>query len=253
MTQDDKDDANGSGVPAADPASVEALARAAIARLVAETARAAGQRAAEPPEAVVEALCSLLLAGDQAGAQRLIRAQTENRQSYARIADGLLAAAARRLGRGWEEDRLSFAEVSVAIGHIFRLNQMFRQRHLPLRPPAGPRGVFATLPGQPHNLGLVLAAEAFRREGWEIELCLDAPAREIVEIARRLRPALVGLTLSRVDRRHQLAHLIESLRELPVPLRIMLGGRGATDMAALLPPGHVDRVVTDIASALREA
>jgi methanogenic corrinoid protein MtbC1 len=177
---------------------------------------------------------------------------TARRQNYAQISDGLLSLAARKLGRGWEDDQLSFADVSVAVAQIFRLNQAFRQRNVPLVRGTGKLAIFATLPGQPHNLGVVLAAEAFRTQGWKVDLRLDTPAREIVEIAQRLRPALVGLTISRDDRRHQLAHLVVSLRALPMPFRIMLGGRGAQGLARTLPRGHVDRVVTDIGSALRE-
>lgn len=233
------------------PTSVEALASAAIARLAAENSR----RALEVPlsESEIDAFCALLLGADYAKAEAWMRRLTERRQDYAQISDGILAQTARRLGRRWEEDGLSFAEVSVGITQIFRLNQAFRQRNVPLTRADDRLALFATLPGQPHNLGLVLAAEAFRGEGWQVDLRLDATAREIVERAQRLRPALIGLTISREDRRHQLAHLIATLRGLPVPFRIMLGGRGATDMVRILPPGHVDRVVTDIAGALREA
>ncbi len=50
-----------------------------------------------------------------------------------------------------------------------------------------------------------------------------------------------------------MAHLILSLRALPMPVRIMLGGRGALGLARILPRGQIDRVATDITSALREA
>jgi len=204
------------------------------------------------PEGVVDAFCSLLVAGDHDAAESLIRRMTARRQNYAQIADGILSEAARRLGRRWEEDSLSFGDVSIAIAQIFRLNQRFRQRNVPMVRGSDKLALFASIPGQPHNLGLVLAAEAFRSQGRKVDLRLDTPAREIVDIAQRMRPTLVGLTISREDKRHQLAHLILSLRSLPVPFRIMLGGRGALGLARVLPRGHVDRVVTDIASALKE-
>lgn len=240
----------GAKVPAG---SVESLARAAIARLAGE--HAGRPEAVREPvsDGVVDAFCSLLVNGEFLAAENLIRRLTDRRQDYAQVADGILAAAARRLGRGWDDDKLSFADVSVAIAQIFRLHQAFRQRNVPLPRAAKKLGLFASLPGQPHNLGLVLAAEAFRNEGWLVDLRLDTPARDIVEIAQRVRPTLIGLTISREDKRHQLAHLILSLRALPVPLRIMLGGQGASALSRLLPPGQIDRVVTDIASALREA
>ena len=243
----------GQGQPTVNPKSVEWLARAAIARLAEESAARSAVAENVVPEGVIEAFCSMLVSGDYAAAESLVRRLTARRQNYSKIADGLLSEAARRLGRLWEEDSLSFADVSIAISHIFRLNQRFRQRNVPLVRGSDKLALFASIPGQPHNLGLVLAAEAFRGEGLKVDLRLDTPAREIVEIAQRMRPTLIGLTISREDKRHQLAHLILSLRELPVPFRIMLGGRGALNLARVLPRGHVDRVVTDIASALKEA
>jgi methanogenic corrinoid protein MtbC1 len=236
-----------------DPGSVEALARAAIARLASETAQRSGSGTELVPDGVIDAFCRLLVTGEYAAAEAMIRRLTVHRQNYAQIADGFLSEAARRLGRRWEDDTLSFADVSVAVAHIFRLNQAFRQRNVPLVRGGESMALFATIPGQPHNLGLVLAAEAFRGEGWRVDLRLDTPAREIVDMAQRVRPKLIGLTISREDKRHQLAHLIISLRALPVSFRIMLGGRGAHNLARILPRGHVDRVVTDIASALKEA
>jgi methanogenic corrinoid protein MtbC1 len=238
---------------APDRASVEWLARAALARLAAEARSQSGHEPGDLSDRLVDQFSDLLVSGEYAAAEAVLHRLTAHRQDYARIADGLLSRAARRLGERWENDSLSFGDVSVAVAQIFRLNQSFRQRHVPIRRRAPRLGLFATLPGQPHNLGLVLAAEAFRGEGWDVELRLDTPAQDIMELVLRHRPVLVGLTISRADKRHQMAHLIGSLRDLPFRCRIMLGGRGAFALSRILPPGHVDRVVSDIASALREA
>lgn len=233
--------------PAPTTASVEELARAAIARLAGDAALGD-----DLSQEAVEAFCTLLVAGDYRGAEHMLSELAGRRQSYARIADGLLCGAARHLGELWSTDRLSFGDVSVAIAQIFRLNQAYRQRHVPLRREAERLALFVTLPGQSHNLGLVLAAEAFRSAGWQVELRLDCPIPGALEVARRLRPELVGLTISREDKSHQLEMLTAELRALPWRARIMLGGRGAAAFAEQAPAGRIDRVVTDIVEALRE-
>jgi methanogenic corrinoid protein MtbC1 len=237
-------------VPAVDPRRIELLARAAIARLADPSA---SHPVVTAPDVDLDGFCRALVGGDFDHAAAMLRRLTALRQDYAQIADGLLSEAARRLGRAWEEDKLSFADVSVGISQIIRLNQQFRRRHVPLIRHPDRTAFFATLPGQAHNLGLLLAAEAFRGEGWAVELRLDAPAQEIAALALRLRPRLVGLTISREDKRHHVAQLVTTLRALPVRFRIMLGGRGAAALATSLPPGRIDRVVTDIAAALDEA
>ena len=199
----------------------------------------------------VESFCSLLISGDVVGAERLLAAAAARRAGYAQVADGLLSAAARRLGDLWQADVLSFSEVSIAVSLIFRLNHDHAQRHVPIRrDPRLRQAVFATVPGQAHNLGLVLAAEAFRQADWQVTLLLDSSVTLILDRVRRLRPEVVGLSVSTLDRRHPLEHLIGELRVLPFSPRVLLGGTAADDVAARLVRPHGVVVVHDIASAL---
>jgi hypothetical protein len=109
----------------------------------------------------------------------------------------------------WQRDELSFFEVSIAVSLIFRLNHDHAQRHVPIaREPDLRQAVFATLPGQAHNLGLVLAAEAFRQADWQVTLLLDSATGLILDRVRRLRPEIVGLSVSNLDRTHQVERLI---------------------------------------------
>jgi methanogenic corrinoid protein MtbC1 len=226
--------------------AIESLARVALERV------AQRDGTAEYSPEFIESLCVMLMAGDYAGAERALVRVTANRPGHARLADGILAAAARNLGRKWDEDAASFAEVSIGVAQIMRLNQAFGQRHKPVTRRIDRRmALFATLPGQAHNLGLVLAAEAFRQQDWQVTLLLDTPGLEVVERARRLRPEAVGLTVSSVDRKHKHANLVNELRALPWPFRILLGGSAARDLSRTLPKRSRVKVVSDITSALR--
>jgi hypothetical protein len=75
--------------------------------------------------------------------------------------------------------------------------------------------------------GLVLAAEAFRQADWQVTLLLDCATGLILDRVRRLRPEAVGLSVSNLDRTHQVEHLIGDLQALPVRFRILLGGTAA--------------------------
>ncbi|MCU4654890.1 cobalamin B12-binding domain-containing protein [Roseibacterium sp. SDUM158016] len=214
----------------------------------------AGREApADLSPAFLESFCRLLMAGEYRAAERILRTMTESRARHSRMADGILAAAARHLGAKWENDEASFGEVSIGVAQIFRLNQAFGQRNLPwVRNTDQRLAVFATLPGQGHNLGLVLAAEAFRQENWQVDLLLDTPGHDVVERVRRMRPEAVGLSISTFDRKHQMAHLVGELRALPIWFRIMLGGTAAAELAETLPKGWRVEVVQGIDTALRE-
>jgi MerR family transcriptional regulator, light-induced transcriptional regulator len=226
---------------------------------IADLARRALERLAEGvgdvqvSAAFVESFCKLLMSGDKVGAERMLKAATQRREGYAKVADGLLSAAARRMGEMWQNDEASFPEVSIGVSLIFRLNHEHAQRNMAIRrDPALRQAVFATTPGQAHNLGLVLAAEAFREADWQVTLLLDAAMGQILDRVRGLRPEVVGLSVSTLDRRHQLEQLIGDLGAMPFGVRILLGGTAADDMVDALPHLREIRVVHDIESTLDE-
>jgi hypothetical protein len=68
----------------------------------------------------------------------------------------------------------------------------------------------------------------------------------------RLRPEVLGLTVSGSDRMTRIGFLVREVNRLPVPVTILLGGQGAAKLAAALPAERKVRVVTDIVSALRD-
>lgn len=205
-------------------------------------------------DAFLDGFCTLLTSGEGEAADRLLRSMLAGRAGYAPLADGILSAAARRLGEKWQADAVSFAEVSIAVGQILRLSQTHAQRNVPFDIDRAQRqAVFATLPGQAHNLGIVLAAEAFRQSDWQVTLLLNTPAQEVLDRARWIRPRTVGLSLARMDRQHQVRGLIEGLRDLPYRVRIVLGGGAADRFAATLPRNWDVAVAPDICSALELA
>lgn len=218
-------------------------------------ARVAGRGAAPVlSEEFLDGFCTLLCENDATSAERLLRSMLAGRAGYAKLADGILSAAARRLGERWQADLVSFGDVSIAVGQILRLSQAHAERHVPLSIDRGQRqALFVTLPGQAHNLGLVLAAEAFRQVDWQVTLMLDTPAQEVLERARRIRPRAVGLSLSRLDRAYQIRALIAELGDLPYRVRVVLGGGAARSFAATLPQDWDVAVADDICSALEMA
>jgi methanogenic corrinoid protein MtbC1 len=205
-------------------------------------------------DAFLDGFCTLLASGDGEAADRLLHSMLAGRAGYAQLADGILSATARRLGERWQSNLISFADVSIAVGQILRLSQSHAQRHVPLNiDRAQSQALFVTLPGQAHNLGVILAAEAFRQADWQVTLLLDTPALEILDRARRIRPKMVGVTLSSLDRAHQIRGLIAALRDLPYRVRVILGGRAASEFAASLPQDWDVVVAQDICSALENA
>lgn len=245
MARREYSDTSGGPPPDASSEAIVDLAQCALARLADRVADT------DTSDAYVEGFCSVLMSGDKRAAERLLHATAHRRAGYAQVADGLLTAAARRLGEKWEQDQASFLEVSMAVSLIFRLNHDHAQRYVPIvREPGLRQAVFATLPGQAHNLGLVLAAEAFRQSDWQVTLMLDSPGGRVLDRIRRIRPDAVGLSASNLDRRHQITHLIGDLQAVPFRFRILVGGTAARDVVDALVDRHNVEAVTDIGTTL---
>jgi methanogenic corrinoid protein MtbC1 len=203
-------------------------------------------------DAFIDSLCILLLARDLTAAEQMVRSRIGLRQSYAALADGILAACARRLGDRWESDELSFADVAIGLTELHRLHQRVGRRYVPwTRVPGNPLAVFATLPRQTHTFGIILAAEAFRQAGWQVDLRLEETAKDIVAWVRRVRPDAVGLTVSASEPPQPLRLLMGQIVKLPFRVPILLGGGGAAALHATLAEDTPVQVVTDIESALR--
>lgn len=140
----------------------------------------------------------------------------------------LCAPAARALGRAWEEDRLSFVEVTIALS---RLQQVLRVYAATLDPDLDPmmprhRLLLAAVPGETHTFGLYVVEAFFRREGWLTRVETRAEPGELAMLVAEHWFDVVGLTLSCDGLREGAGELIENLRlaSKNPGLRVLLGG-----------------------------
>ena len=90
----------------------------------------------------------------------------------------------------------------------------------------GVRGVavLACAPGERHELGLMMAAIALRRDGWKVVyLGADTPLADAVALARRLPARLVGLSVA-------LREHAQALQKTAFPdgIALVVGGSGSS-------------------------
>ncbi|MEN3342150.1 MAG: MerR family transcriptional regulator, light-induced transcriptional regulator [Actinomycetota bacterium] len=129
------------------------------------------------------------------------------------------------VGELWQRGR-----VTVAQEHLLSEAVRSRLAHLLADAGGGVRGaaVLACAPGERHELGLMTAAIALRREGWKVAyLGSDTPVADALALAERISARLLGISLAMRERG---AALEQALREprRPADLAIILGGGGAT-------------------------
>lgn len=154
----------------------------------------------------------------------------------------------REVGVRWADGRLAIAQErlvsSLLRAHLLSvLNQHPRERR--------PRVLFATLPGEPHELGLLGAALYAHEAGMPVlYLGTELPALELARVADRLGAAAVAL--SSVDPGQAPAALAE-LRTLDETLApstpIWIGGANARYLAEALAIERVQAVIDPAALA----
>ena len=178
------------------------------------------------PRVEIIALVEGLLAG---GNGRPQAEQAKRRgDSFDLIMLNLLAPAARALHRCWEEDRGSFATVTLA---VWRLRSLMRDlaEEMPARPTVGPalRGILiSTLPGEQHDFGVAIVSEFFSRGGWAAQHARPATVADLILELRGNAPEVLGLSIARTDAlillRSTIAAIRRSMRrQAPA---IMIGG-----------------------------
>lgn len=132
-----------------------------------------------------------------------------------------------RVGLGW-------ADGTLGIHHEHLLTEVLedRLRHLRAQQRVqaqSPLILFATLPGERHRLGLLMAALTYAAKGHRTELLgIDLPVANIASAARTLKAASVAVSLSIQSSGEPTRRLILDLQErLPEGCRLIIGGQGA--------------------------
>jgi DNA-binding transcriptional MerR regulator/methylmalonyl-CoA mutase cobalamin-binding subunit len=110
--------------------------------------------------------------------------------------------------------------------------------------------VFATLPGERHELGLLTSAMVCASHGFKVHyLGPDLPPAEIARYARETGSAAVGLSLVLCEHLQSVPHqLTELVDGLPAETVVWLGGAAARQLAAPGLPGrcHVLQDAADL-------
>lgn len=73
---------------------------------------------------------------------------------------------ARRLGRFWADDTMSFVDVTIGMGRITRAARALQATDA--APAAGPLALVSPPPGAQHRFGALLVEIALRRAGWRV-------------------------------------------------------------------------------------
>jgi MerR family transcriptional regulator, light-induced transcriptional regulator len=207
----------------------EGLSAAEAADLVrTETAPARAGSSLEPSAATARLVDAVALL-DEAAANSVLDELLAS-LTFDAVAAGVLLPALREVGERWQDGRLSVAHEHFA-------TNLIRGRLLGLArgwgAGSGPRAVLACLPGELHDIGLIVFGVCLRHRGWRITyLGSDTPPTSVAAVAAEVQVDLVvvvALDGALLERSRDL------LRELAGAGRVLLAGDGVeADAAASL-------------------
>ena len=229
--------------------AVSNVAREVVRRLAFRMPRF-GHGTDAPDAGSIAAFCASLTAPQDAEAERFIRNLRRSGNSVNTIYLSYIAAAARELGRQWDEDEISFAVVTMASGRLYRIIRGLRHVLDRVAPPQveEDRVLLALLPGDTHTLASEMAADMFRRAGWEVDLSVDESHDTVVARAEAVRHAAIVVVANGARELPQLTRLVIGLRIVAPMTPVVLAGKilDTPDVAMLC---GVDEVMTTLEGA----
>ena len=197
-------------------------------RAVRQATRQAAARTGPPEPDAVEEATKLVLTGTEDGWAASIDAQLARGVSVEDIYIRLLAPAARELGRLWDEDLVSFTDVTLGVGRL--------QRAMRTLSPAfdqdknggtdGRRVLLIAAPGNGHSFGLMMVAEFFRRAGWDVVCDTSGDASDPVRRVAADWYDVVGISVGGDDQLSWLTAGLARVRDASrnPAIGVMVGG-----------------------------
>ncbi len=139
-----------------------------------------------------------------------------------------LAPTSRLLGEQWDNDDISFIDVTMA---VWRLQEVIHDLAARIPAAAAPeegalRSLFSVMPGDNHGFGTTVVDECFRRNGWHSRCMTATDERQLIETVSGEWFDLVGLTVSCDHQLADLPKLIGRVRSASAnrQVAVMLGG-----------------------------
>jgi MerR family transcriptional regulator, light-induced transcriptional regulator len=140
----------------------------------------------------------------------------------------VLSPSARHLGILWEEDKITFVDVTLGLSRLQQLLRVygpafeadFAQSH------QGHRILLAAMPGEQHTFGMSVVEEFFRRDGWDVHSESNVSRGFLLGRVKEEWFDVVGLSASGDASVALLTPLIAAIRDAALnrQIRVIVGG-----------------------------
>jgi len=202
---------------------------------------------------VVSGLITAALSGKKDAFADLLRELKRARVSAAALADIYIPEAARRMGDAWQNDQMSWLDVSVGVG---RMQSLLREIGMAwVADQAGDTGhgtVLLVVPDrEQHTLGPMVAMGQLRRFGVSVCLRIAPSHNELRSLlaARQFDGVLISIATK--DKLESVAKTVQFMKSVASkPLPIVVGGAVTPNVEDLAACTGADLASNDICAAL---
>lgn len=153
------------------------------------------------------------------------------------------------VGRQWERNAISVAQEHMATAVTqFVMAQVFEriERHDTGRGVA----VLTGVPGELHHVGALMVSDMLEANGWRVQfLGSNLPVPSIIATVAEAKPDVLGISITMLFNVHHAARLIDAVRALGQPIRIVVGG-AAFRVADQWRTAGADGYATDLKTAV---
>lgn len=225
--------------------AVESLAREVLSRLPQQFGSHPNAGLTFTPDMIHE-LATALISDDNKAAGRLVSAQQDAGHSEKSIYLVYLAEAARLLGEWWEADTVGFAQVTIGTARIYAILRVLAplmRRNTTAT--SGKSSFLCSVPGETHTLGVKMASDLLRADGWTIDLAIGETHEQLIERIAETQPVIIGLSAAGEHAMPGLAKLVMAVRICTPDASIFVGGHIVDGYADLIQLSGVDAMAVE--------
>jgi hypothetical protein len=252
-----EDDADEVGAPASGlsggVAIVSEFASIVVSLMAERSAQKAKLALGPPRDEVVNSFVTAALSGTERAFDDLLGHFRQTRISLAMLADVYIPEAARRMGVAWEDDRLSWLDVSIGVS---RLQSLLREVSAAWTADQadnlGHGAVLLLVPeGEQHTLGPMVAMGQLRRLGVSVCLRIAPSHREMTHLLDQRQFDGILISVATETRLQSAIVLIKFLRTMRKKLPpILIGGPIVHEKPQLVACAGADFSCIDIDTAM---
>jgi len=229
--------------------SVETLAQDVISRL-AKRAQPTVQNTV-----LAQDLADALVSADDTAGMRLATRALSAGTDIEELLVTYLAGAARILGARWAEDTLTSSQITIAAARMYAIMRGVGATLMPAQTSGDRHAVFATVPGEQHTLGITMAAELFRRDGWLIDLKVGRDHDALLAELAETDFSVLGLSACTPEILPELIRLVAAVRIEHPHVRIVVSGHLAEvepQLSHLTDADYVSTKLDTLRAVMRE-